>query len=458
DYQPDLAAYDHFLRGRELLHQRDWGAGDELRQAVELDPGFAEAYAELAIDHLLGNPAKSDRDNAREAIDTALTLVPGMPRALAAKGLLLEGLSPPDYPAAEVVLRQALEQEPHMVDAMNWLAGALTQQGKKKEAKALFYRAHGYDPLHPAIATNLAQLMVEKGDAVAAKNVLSPLLEMPEPSPYVFYALRELCKDTGQLVEMNEVERRGAQRVNDQHYGLALSYAMLAMWDKAEYWMARSYREFPDFPPIAIFPSQTDQWRGRYAAGLEDLKQSVAAGGTNPTDLFWYAPIYGRYLAMAGDYQAAIDILQPYFEAERNLPGPRRDRKARHALAFALLRTGENERAKALLEPVEDFAKDPKYSASFGPAFADYYFARNAALLGKRELALERLRKAIDAGWRGYYIKDLEPLWDTLKDDPRYQAMMAEVKADVDRQRVAVEQLDAKQDLPALVDDFRAQL
>ncbi|MGD8930814.1 MAG: hypothetical protein PVI22_17760, partial [Lysobacterales bacterium] len=43
DYQPDLAAYDHFLRGRELLHQRDWGAGDELRQAVELDPGFAEA-------------------------------------------------------------------------------------------------------------------------------------------------------------------------------------------------------------------------------------------------------------------------------------------------------------------------------------------------------------------------------------------------------------------------------
>jgi hypothetical protein len=36
--------------------------------------------------------------------------------------------------------------------------------------------------------------------------------------------------------------------------------------------------------------------------------------------------------------------------------------------------------------------------------------------------------------------------------------MMAEVKADVDRQRVAVEQLDAKQDLPALVDDFRAQL
>jgi hypothetical protein len=35
--------------------------------------------------------------------------------------------------------------------------------------------------------------------------------------------------------------------------------------------------------------------------------------------------------------------------------------------------------------------------------------------------------------------------------------MMAEVKADVDRQRLEVEKLDAEEDLPALVDEARAR-
>ena len=49
------------------------------------------------------------------------------------------------------------------------------------------------------------------------------------------------------------------------------------------------------------------------------------------------------------------------------------------------------------------------------------------------------------------------PIWAPLADNPRYQALLAEVKADVDRQRAEVMRIDAEQDFPALLDRMRAQ-
>lgn len=456
-YEPNVDSYEHFLRGRELLHRRDWKAQEELQQAAELDPGFAEAYAELAIAILIGSPTKSDVDIARETIETALTLVPGMPRALAARGLLLEQQSPPDYKAAEVVLRQALEQEPRMVDAMNWLGQALSNQGKTTEAHALIYRAYGFDRLHPSIATNMADLLMKKGDLTGAERVLVPLVEVPDPSFMAFRALGVFYRDTGQIVKMNQVERRHALINKVHYYGLALSYAMLAIWDKAEYWMQRSIRDFPTDPYILAYPSQVDRWRGRYPAALEDFDRSIEANGADPEKIFWYTPIYGYYLAMAGDYQKAVEILRPYIELGRKIEGDYNDREALHALAFAWLRSGETQRAKDILESIESWAASHEIDGGSRRSAMAYFLARNAALLGDKKLALGRLRNAIDAGWCGYYINDHDPRWDSLKDDPRYRAMMKEVKADVDKQRLAVEKLDAEQDLPALVDEVRAE-
>ena len=69
---------------------------------------------------------------------------------------------------------------------------------------------------------------------------------------------------------------------------------------------------------------------------------------------------------------------------------------------------------------------------------------------------LERFEQAIAAGWREYYIKHNDPRWAVLADNARYQTLMAEVKADVDRQRAEIESIDAKEDFPALLDRVRA--
>jgi hypothetical protein len=85
-----------------------------------------------------------------------------------------------------------------------------------------------------------------------------------------------------------------------------------------------------------------------------------------------------------------------------------------------------------------------------------YMFARNALLLGDRDLALARLEQAIAAGWRDYYVHIADPRWADLRQHPRYEALMAEVKADVDRQRSEVERIDARENFPALLDQARA--
>ena len=58
------------------------------------------------------------------------------------------------------------------------------------------------------------------------------------------------------------------------------------------------------------------------------------------------------------------------------------------------------------------------------------------AIMGKKEDALAAFRQAIDDGLRnGWWRWPVDPSLDAIRDDPRFVAMMQEVRADVDRMR-----------------------
>jgi len=105
-YEPSLEAYQYFLEGRELLRKRidvKGRAREWLRKAIEIDPQYAAAYAELAITELFYTNTAEDIAAANELIDTALRLEPGMPRALAARAFSLLQQDDSDYAVAESV-------------------------------------------------------------------------------------------------------------------------------------------------------------------------------------------------------------------------------------------------------------------------------------------------------------------------------------------------------------------
>jgi hypothetical protein len=72
-----------------------------------------------------------------------------------------------------------------------------------------------------------------------------------------------------------------------------------------------------------------------------------------------------------------------------------------------------------------------------------YSHARTALLRGDPDAAIGRLRRAVALGWRDYYVTHHDPRMEGLSDDPRYQALMAEVKADVDRQAAEIARREA---------------
>ena len=73
-------------------------------------------------------------------------------------------------------------------------------------------------------------------------------------------------------------------------------------------------------------------------------------------------------------------------------------------------------------------------------------------LRGDIEQALDGLEQAIQAGWRAYYLQEHDPYWASVANDPRYRALMAKVKADVDRQRDEVQRLNPTEEFLAQLD------
>jgi hypothetical protein len=83
-------------------------------------------------------------------------------------------------------------------------------------------------------------------------------------------------------------------------------------------------------------------------------------------------------------------------------------------------------------------------SRGFGIADVQIY-----ALQGDKQKALAALRQAIDEGWRAmwwYYLKH-DPNLESLHDEPEFQAMVAEIEADMAAQLERVREMERNGEL-----------
>ena len=115
-------------------------------------------------------------------------------------------------------------------------------------------------------------------------------------------------------------------------------------------------------------------------------------------------------------------------------------------LASILFETGEQERANALLESSLAFlATDERLG------FRGYWVAdvQAYALQGKTTEALAALREAIDSGWRSlwWYYLERDKNMDSIRDEPEYQAMLEEVRADMAAQFARLREMESSGEL-----------
>jgi len=155
----NLEAYNLFLQACYFWDQttaESYNKAEEaLRQAIALDPEYAQAYAKLAnvyqqkISGFVGDGTEdfiAEFKVVHEYADKALTLNPTLADALIAKGLAISA-GDWDYDSADQYFSKALELVPNHIDALAWVGNARTFQLRIDEAIALFDRVLQLDPL-----------------------------------------------------------------------------------------------------------------------------------------------------------------------------------------------------------------------------------------------------------------------------------------------------------------------
>ncbi|MEM7430993.1 MAG: hypothetical protein AAF351_03530 [Pseudomonadota bacterium] len=441
DYEPNIQAYKTYLKGRELVRRRSANAVAELKRAIDLDPTYALAHAEYAIAAMIFTRDK--RDEARRAIDNALALAPGLPRAIAADGLYLQGpnFQAGDMVASERMLRRALDIEPNMIDAMNWLTQALVLQGKEDEANALNLRALRIDPLHGTIATNYATRRIRQGNYPAALAVLEPFADMPNPPVQPIITLRQIYIDTGQLTKLDALEKSAALRGDHLYFGLAVSYWMLGLPEASEFWIDQTITDYPDLVWVrsGIYDALIDQWAGRYSIALDKYGKKLATNPEARRALYPFAELgLGNLQGLAGKYSEAVATLGPII-VDDNVFSELLGIEAFTQYAFAAREIGAADDAARVVAQIRRLSEGPQLDSETPRSDFLYALALAAAIAGDREQAIDQLKGAIDAGWRRYYSQIYNPIWAEYREDPEFMELMQLAKSDADRQREVIE-------------------
>jgi TolB-like protein/Tfp pilus assembly protein PilF len=212
-------AYDAYLRAIALRNSQS--KVDELhaiefcRQAVALDPNFAEAWAELAVRessrYFFPERTEAQKERARVAAETAVRLAPELPDAQGAMGLYYYYCLQ-DYDQALARLDQARAAAPHNGKIIEAMALVKRRQGKLDEAIALQKQATQPDPLNIDVWVNLASSYRGQRKLEQASAMLDRALAIAPNDPALLGSKAEFCVAGGDFDKADELVRNVPHR------------------------------------------------------------------------------------------------------------------------------------------------------------------------------------------------------------------------------------------------------
>ena len=313
----NVAAYDLYLLGLYHWNQRtEEGlrkALDLFREATQVDPSFARAFAGLSMTYvLIPGYAPFDRDlAAREGMIAARKAVELDPQS--AEGLTALAQTCTPRQAVEIFDR-ALAINPRFATARHWKGIALTSMGRLKEGEAELRIARSLDPgslpiqsylgLNLAYQGRFAEALTEAVDLLqrapdyrnglhqafvhgamlgrARENLgfleryFRVIGEDPTLASRIVDALDVPAKRAEAIAGLNAIAPRH-QKAGEQNQ-VAQLYALLKA--ETETLELLGNHDFPLHPPWPIY----DFLRGnpRYEALLADSKQRLEAGPSAP--------------------------------------------------------------------------------------------------------------------------------------------------------------------------------
>ena len=277
---PRFETYDHFLLGLQLLVRDDPTgfpkAVEAFRQAIALDPDYADAYAYLAMAESFmaesnpGTPgAEAGRRRAMAAAQRAVALDPQLGTAYAARGYLRAEYDW-DWAGALADLRTAVQLDPNNARNQLRYGYILSAMGRLREADLAFEKAIEHDPLFPPGWYWLGRTKAAQGDYAGARQALQRVLainpDFTDATSYlgvldllegdanaaraIFITVNEpwhLAMAEHDLGQSDRAQRTLdayiASHGNDEPYSIAQAYAWFGDTDQAFAWLATAIRQ-----------------------------------------------------------------------------------------------------------------------------------------------------------------------------------------------------------------------
>jgi DNA-binding winged helix-turn-helix (wHTH) protein/TolB-like protein/Flp pilus assembly protein TadD len=230
----NLDAYDAYMKGRYFWNKRtDSGLNkglDYFRQAIKLDPGFADAYVGIADSYAtLGLysvlPPKQAFPAAKDAATRALQMDDSLAAAHATLGFIYFYYEW-NVSASGDEFHRALAENPDYAMAHSWYGESLAATGRYSEAIAEAQRAIQDDPLSLIVGSNAGWTFALAGHYDQSVEILKKTIEIDPNFPRTHFRLGQVYEEQGQYpMAILEFEKAVHLSGGDPYYEGSLGHA-----------------------------------------------------------------------------------------------------------------------------------------------------------------------------------------------------------------------------------------